>query len=1104
MKQKLFFNKLWLRVGMIVAIMTTALTGTAWAEVLTYKLTIDASDFNTTSYAANNSEKTSTAVCTTDNTKTYEVKWTSNQVMKSGSNMQWQKNNGYIFNSTDLGTITNVTVTSSAGTFTTYYGTSVQPSSGTTVGGGFFQTKVGGATGTTSEIEVTFEVSALNPNDLNLSSSTLSFDLGGTTTSQLTNSGQADGTITWTSSNPAVATVDNSGNVTAVEIGTAVITASQAASSTYQGGTATCTVTVVDSRYTISDLTFTAKCNGSGTADDGAVWTVTSDASESNFDSNSGIHYGTSSATVTYLQLTTSNIMGTIAKVVVNTYDAQACAAVSVTVGGNNFLCGGATTATATAASKDYVFAGTGEGQIVVRIERNEAMKKAIYVKSVKVYYTPSTDPYITAEDVAIAYDATSGSIDYTLENATGNVSATITSGDWLTLGTITADEVPFTCEANTGAERTATVTLSFSGAENKVVTVTQAAAPVTYTTIPALFDKATEVGSTATDVNVTFGNWVVSGVSTNGKNVFVTDNSGNGFVIYNSEGGLGSTYAVGNILSGTISCSLKKNAGYAQLTGVSGLTITTGGTVTTSDIALASLIGVNTGALVSYENLTCSVDDSGSTTKYYLSDGTTTLQVYNALYAFDALESGKTYNITGIYQQYNSTKEILPRSAADIVEVQVQHNEYTLTVSTLTNVEMFVFDATDQSNALIDGEGSAQVYDGTQVLISVSAEAGFELESLIVDGNDVTSEIVSDAYTFTMPTHAVTVTATAVASSVTPTAGATVTYDFSSTDNFLTTYPGSTNPGTGSSNAVSTFYYTNGDEFAADGTSHYFNASGYFMLGKSGATLTLPAFPFNVSKISITGASTASESVVQNIYVDDDAVSTATTGAKNVTNEYEIAANKQAAGTIYTLKVTSNHNTQITKIEVFGYESVTVTDAGYATFASDNALDFTGSSIKAFFATESAAGTLSFTQVNKVPAGTGVLLYAKGGATVDVPVFTGAADDVTGNVFKRGAGAKVTYEDNDQNYILFNGDDGIGFYKANNNNVATNRAYIHVENGGGVKGFVINLEDDATGINEELRMKNEESSIYNLAGQRISKMQKGINIVNGKKILFK
>ena len=128
------------------------------AATATYKLTIDASDFNTTSYAANNNEKTSNAVCTTDNTKEFEVKWTSNQVMKNSNNMQWKKSEGYIYNSTDLGTITNVTVTSSAGSFTTYYGTTEHPTSGTTVGNGFFTVKVGSSTGTTSKIEVTFNI----------------------------------------------------------------------------------------------------------------------------------------------------------------------------------------------------------------------------------------------------------------------------------------------------------------------------------------------------------------------------------------------------------------------------------------------------------------------------------------------------------------------------------------------------------------------------------------------------------------------------------------------------------------------------------------------------------------------------------------------------------------------------------------------------------------------------------------------------------------------------------------------------------------------------------------------------------------------------------
>ena len=100
----------------------------------------------------------------------------------------------------------------------------------------------------------------------------------------------------------------------------------------------------------------------------------------------------------------------------------------------------------------------------------------ASYFSSIEITYTP----YITADDVNITSNATSGSIGYTLNNATGNVTAKVTSGNWLTLGTITASEVPFTCSANTGAQRTAQVTLSYTGADDKVVTITQAA-PIAY-----------------------------------------------------------------------------------------------------------------------------------------------------------------------------------------------------------------------------------------------------------------------------------------------------------------------------------------------------------------------------------------------------------------------------------------------------------------------------------------------------------------------------------------------------------------------------------------------------------------------------------------------
>jgi len=139
----------------LVTLLAMIVSVGAWATE--YKLTISASDFNTTSYAANNNEKTTQAVCTSDASKTFDVKWTSNQVMKNVEDMQWQKNNGYLFNSTNLGTIKSVTVTSSGGTFTIFYGTTAHPTSGTTVGNGFFTVKVGNALGTTSKVEVVFE-----------------------------------------------------------------------------------------------------------------------------------------------------------------------------------------------------------------------------------------------------------------------------------------------------------------------------------------------------------------------------------------------------------------------------------------------------------------------------------------------------------------------------------------------------------------------------------------------------------------------------------------------------------------------------------------------------------------------------------------------------------------------------------------------------------------------------------------------------------------------------------------------------------------------------------------------------------------------------------
>ena len=86
--------------------------------------------------------------------------------------------------------------------------------------------------------------------------------------------------------------------------------------------------------------------------------------------------------------------------------------------------------------------------------------------------------------------------------------------------------------------------------------------------------------------------------------------------------------------------------------------------------------------------------------------------------------------------------------------------------------------------------------------------------------------------------------------------------------------------------------------------------------------------------------------------------------------------------------------------------------------------------------------------------------------------------------------------------YVLAQKDDVIGFYKATTGTIKAGKAYLKIVGGSGVKAFFFG-GDDETGIttidNEQMTNDN---AIYNLAGQRLQKMQKGINVVNGKKIL--
>lgn len=98
-------------------------------------------------------------------------------------------------------------------------------------------------------------------------------------------------------------------------------------------------------------------------------------------------------------------------------------------------------------------------------------------------------------------------------------------------------------------------------------------------------------------------------------------------------------------------------------------------------------------------------------------------------------------------------------------------------------------------------------------------------------------------------------------------------------------------------------------------------------------------------------------------------------------------------------------------------------------------------------------------------------------------------------NVTFNGVYAPTTVAAGD--YFIGNG----ALYKsAGSTNIKAFRAYIDAQDASSVKMFI---GDTETSIEEINGMEAENGVIYNLAGQRISKVQKGINIINGRKVLY-
>jgi len=170
----------------------------------------------------------------------------------------------------------------------------------------------------------------------------------------------------------------------------------------------------------------------------------------------------------------------------------------------------------------------------------------------------------------------------------------------------------------------------------------------------------------------------------------------------------------------------------------------------------------------------------------------------------------------------------------------------------------------------------------------------------------------------------------------------------------------------------------------------------------------------------------------------------------------------------------------------------------GYATLYNDETAGTLSDNVTVYTGKKNGEFLTLKVQGNSIPAQTAVVLKGAEGYYSFTPAS--AAPAITGENDLLGTAAALTATGSE--YVLANDGGLVGFYLASAGSVIpAGKAYL--TSSSLVNAFVF-TEDDPTGINEingQWSMANGQS-IYNLAGQRLGKMQKGINIVNGKKLL--
>ena len=609
------------------------------------------------------------------------------------------------------------------------------------------------------------------------------------------------------------------------------------------------------------------------------------------------------------------------------------------------------------------------------------------------------------------------------------------------------------------------------------------------YTTLTAVHSAAT---TTETNVKYTFANEFITYISSDKKNIYISDGT-NGMLLYNNSTAYSSaSIVVGAKLEGSVYTKLQDYSGTVEFKAIPDANLATlingSATVTAATKTIDEIAKANQSTLVKLENV------QYNTTAGAFTDGVNTIK-YSTKFNSSTLTNEAIYDITGIIIMISNQLYIAPRSADDI----------TLKTSKSTPTSAWYTDSgkgTALTTATINlADGAVSYFFDTNSTGAVSYESS---ETAVATIDASTGEITPVGYGTT------TIKATTAANG--DWYSSETTFTLIVKDDFVDLLlPGNV---TFSGDGYSAWSNISGLWSGATYAGNTNKVSTKFQLKEDNSVgVVVTSSVGRVKKISIAWNSGTTTGRTLNIYGTNTPYTTVAVGANEVSlgsfssddqsiTELTIDADKNygyiriaaAGGALYLDKIQIEWNEDVVPMSV--------SDATWASFSSDKALDFTGTAVTAYIAKEKDASNVTLSGIAKVPASTGIVVNAPAG-TYAIPVLSGDADATTGNLLqpwltagKPTAGTYYTLAVNDKNPI---------FKKSSGGTLAAGKAYLYLS---GTLAPVLNVSfenGDVTGI-ADVRSKMEDlrGEVYDLQGRKVAQPTKGLYIVNGRKVVIK